>query len=200
MSRGLIALRSRAAGVLALALALAGGTWSLANLHPVRAVERIDGSISFATPPRLVETIANFRAAYTPNAVYYFTLDLPEEAGEPLRKVTVTKLAGGSTIYYNLDLFQAFEGNYRRRGNPLYLAEVSLNRDEETVSMIFDPPVPPGREVTIGLRSIRNPQIPGVYLFEVTAFPAGRAGQSTNGQSLGIGRIHFYRFRGGTTF
>ena len=191
-----MALRSRAAAV-GLVLTLAGGTWGIAHLRPVRAIERLDGSISFANPPRLVETIANFRAAYTPNAIYYFTLDLPEDAGEPLRKITITKLSGGSTISYNLDLCLAFVGNYRRRGEPLHIAEVSLNRDAEAVSLVFDPPVPPGRQVTVGLRSVRNPQIPGVYQFEVAACPAGK---QPNGQSLGLGRIHFYRFRGGTTF
>jgi hypothetical protein len=53
----------------------------------------------------------------------------------------------------------------------------------------FDPPVPPGKIITIGLRPTRNPLYDGVYLFRVTAFPPG---EKATGQFLGFGRLQFY--------
>jgi Protein of unknown function (DUF2808) len=53
----------------------------------------------------------------------------------------------------------------------------------------FNPPVQPGRKVTIALSPQRNPAYSGVYLFGVTAFPTG---EKSHGQFLGFGRLHFY--------
>ena len=54
-------------------------------------------------------------------------------------------------------------------------------------TIAFDPPVSPGTTVTVALRAKRNPS-GGVYLFGVTAFPAG---ERSWGQFLGYGRLHF---------
>ena len=162
--------------------------------RPTPAVQLPDGTIHFAQPPRLVDTVANFRATYTPNTIYYFTLDIPAEAGEPLQRVAITKTEGGGDIYYRLDRCRAFEGTFYRKGNGIAIAEMIVDRETGTVSFVFDPPIPPGKTITLGLRSLRNPNIPGVYLFGITAFPAG---EQPSGQFLGFGRIHFNRHRGG---
>jgi len=183
----------RVAAALGIVLVTASSILALAD-RPTPAVQLADGTVHFAHPPRLVDTVANFRATYTPNAIYYFTLDLPADAGEPLQRVAITKTEGGGDIYYRLDRFRAFEGTFYRKGAELAIAEVTADRDTNTVAVIFDPPIPPGRTITVGLRSLRNPHIPGVYLFGVTAFPAG---EQPYGQFLGFGRIYFNRHRGG---
>lgn len=53
----------------------------------------------------------------------------------------------------------------------------------------FNPPVPPGQTVTIRLRSVRNPQFGGIYLFRVAAYPQAR--KSTQSISW-IGQVSIY--------
>ncbi len=176
-----------------IALLTSTSLWQLTH-QPAPAVQLSDGTVHFAQPPSLVDTVANFRATHTPNTLYYFTLNVPPEAGEPLKQISIVKTQGGSDIYYQLDRCRAFEGTFYRKGANIPFAEVTLDSDTDTVSFVFDPPIAPGKTVTVGLRSVRNPNIPGVYLFGITAFPAGEKSQ---GQFLGFGRIYFNRHRGG---
>ncbi|MGB3642285.1 MAG: DUF2808 domain-containing protein, partial [Rivularia sp. (in: cyanobacteria)] len=79
------------------------------------------------------------------------------------------------------------ESNGKKQKLPLQITE---KRDDKTVSLTFNPPVEPGKTITIALKQIRNPSSEGVYLFGVTAFPVG---EKSHGQFLGYGRLHFYR-------
>jgi hypothetical protein len=78
---------------------------------------------------------------------------------------------------------------WEHRGEALTLGNVTADEENQTVSVTFDPPVPPGTVVTLGLKAERNPRSGGVYLFGVTAFPPG---ESAYGQFLGYGRFNFY--------
>jgi Protein of unknown function (DUF2808) len=75
-------------------------------------------------------------------------------------------------------------------GNGDGVPPAGSDRKTQTVSLIFDPPISPGRTITIGLKPWQNPTVEGVYLFGVTAFPAGEKAHS---QFLGFGRLQFYR-------
>ena len=83
-------------------------------------------------------------------------------------------------------------GTRDRKGTKLKLGEVTREKDTKTVLVTFDPPVPPGKTITIGLRPVKNPMFSGIYLFGVTAFPQG---EKSHGQFLGFGRLHFYDSR-----
>lgn len=154
------------------------------------AIQVQDGTVWFEKSPRLVATTTTFNNAYVWGATYYFTLSLPENAGEPLQRVTITQIEGLDNIRYQLEDSYAFEGRRRDKGKKLTLGEVTRNRDNREVSVTFDPPVPPGKTVTIALRPVRNPFDDGIYLFGVKAFPAG---EKAYGLNLGVGRLQFYR-------
>lgn len=154
-----------------------------------QAVQLRDGTVYFTQPPELVTATNTFKGVNEWGATYYFTLNLPQNAGEPLQRVTINQHEGTSDIRFDLEDSRAFEGTRDRQGTRLTLSEVTRNKETKTVSLIFNPPVPPGKTITIGLRPVKNPMYSGVYLFGVTAFPQG---QKSHGQFLGFGRLHFY--------
>ncbi|MBD2743372.1 DUF2808 domain-containing protein [Coleofasciculus sp. FACHB-1120] len=154
-----------------------------------RAIQLADGTVSFEKPPRLIDATATFDRINVWGATYYFTVSLPENAGEPLGRVTIAQSEGLDKIRFKLDDSEAFEGKPRKKGEKLTLGSVTRDSKTGTVSVTFDPPVPPGKTITIGLEPVRNPFSSGVYLFRINAFPAG---EKAYGLDLGVGRLHFY--------
>jgi hypothetical protein len=159
----------------------------------LQAVQLRDGKTYFTQPPRLVNAVPTFSRAEMPGVTYYFTLSLPENAGEPLQRITIAQNSGGSYPKFGLRDSEAFEGTHRRPGAKISLGEVTEDRENRVVSVVFDPPVNPGKTVTIALAPVRNPDMKGTYLFGVTAFPVG---DNPNGQFLGFGRFQIRRVRG----
>jgi Protein of unknown function (DUF2808) len=160
----------------------------LALPRSASAVRLADGTIYFARSPQLgtVSTTASATNAWV--VTYYFTLMLPANAGEPLGQVTIAQSEGFDAVRFSPREITAFAGTNRRSGEKFNL-ETAVDRKAKTVTVKFDPPVPPGQTVTIALSPERNPFTGGVYLFGVTAFPAG---SKAHGQFLGFGRLHFY--------
>lgn len=154
-----------------------------------RAVELENGTVYFVQPPRLVEATTTQNGTYSWGATYYFTLSVPENAGEPLQSITIHQQDGVDILRFDLDESRAFEGTRKERGQLVNIGEINADRKARTVSLTFDPPVAPGKLVTVGLSPVRNPNTGGVYLFGVTAFPSG---EKAHGQFLGYGRLHFY--------
>lgn len=175
-------------GLLATTIAVALGISGVAT-QTTQAVQLRDGTVAFIQPPDLVDATTTFNSVNVWNATYYFTIDVPQQAGEPLQRVTITQREGGDNIRYDLKDTRAFEGTRHDRGQKLKLGEVTRDREKRTITVNFDPPVVPGKTVTIGLRPVKNPLSSGVYLFGVTAFPAGA---KSRGQFIGFGRLHFY--------
>lgn len=168
-----------------------GGFGSSLPERSAQAVQLRDGTVYFNTPPTLGNVYNTIRRTTASNGVYYFTLTLPENAGEPLQRIAITQRDASSTsrmVQYNTDDTQAFTGTHRHPGEPLTVKQTTYDRDTQTAIVTLDPPVPPGTTVTIGLHPVRNPQVDGIYLFEVTAYPAG---EKTYGQFLGYGRLTF---------
>jgi len=156
---------------------------------PTFGIQTKDGTVYFAQPPRLVKTVTTRSETYVWSATYYFTLNLLPDAGVPLKQVTISKTSGPDNIRYNPKKIIAFEGTHRNKGQQLTVEEVAIDKKTNTISVIFNPPVPPGKTFTIGLRPVRTPRYGGVYLFGVTAFPVG---EKPFGYFLGYGRLHFY--------
>jgi hypothetical protein len=159
---------------------------------PGRAVQLSNGTVYFNHPPLLVRASTTQNAAYIYGATYYFELNLSEKAGEPLGKVVISPEPSLDNVDFELEKTEAFEGNWRHEGAALPIKNVIQDPHTQAIAVTFDPPVPPGRTISIGLRPERNP-FAGVYLFGVTAFPAGEVAY---GQFLGYGRIQIYE-RGG---
>jgi Protein of unknown function (DUF2808) len=153
------------------------------------AVQLADGTVYFTSPPQLGRVSATNSAVDAWVVTYYFTLTVPEKAGEPLGKVTIAQSEGTDRIRFSPQHIKAFAGMRDRHAMPFTLGEVVADRQTQTVTVNFNPPVPPGQTVTIALSPDRNPLYGGVYLFGVTAFPTG---EKSHGQFLGFGRLHFY--------
>ncbi|MEM8807811.1 MAG: DUF2808 domain-containing protein, partial [Cyanobacteria bacterium P01_G01_bin.38] len=117
---------------------------------------------------------------------YLFNINLPAEAAEPLEEIVFTQIEGADYPSYSIRDTHAFEGGDRDAALPLSL--VANDTDERTMTVVFDPQVEPGRQVTVALKAHRNPR-DGTYLYRVVAYPPGTAGR---GQRIGTGRLSFY--------
>ncbi|MBD2309121.1 DUF2808 domain-containing protein [Chroococcidiopsis sp. FACHB-1243] len=149
----------------------------------VQAVKLRDGTIQFVQPPELVKArVTDISPGVS--ASYYFTIHLPPAAGEPLQQITLTQQLGKENLAFNLKCIRA----ETRTGQALTLGKIASDRQQKTISIGFNPPVPPGQTVTIRLRSVKNPSFGGIYLFQVAASPPGKKVRS---QYLGLGRFQF---------
>jgi Protein of unknown function (DUF2808) len=177
---------------LGLAIASAGSLLLHSSFSmPTQAVQLQNGTTYFTVPPQLVSASATEKRVSASGVSYYFTLSVPTDAGEPLRRVEIVQRDGSihsKLVQFDAEESRAFVGTQRDRGADLTLGENSFDRDSQTLSVVFDPPVPPGTVVTLDLRPKRNPLRDGIYLFGVTAYPEGKDGY---GQFLGYGRLQF---------
>lgn len=183
----------------AIALALGSTTVMISGINPLAAVQVADGTIYFDRPPDLVGATTTRSSVYTSRPRYYFTLEVLENAGEPLGQVMIaqeTSYGAFGDVIEDLRSAEAFIGTRRDREQAITIQDVVIDEDQQSVTLTFDPPVAPGNTVTIALEPERNPRRSGVYLFGVTAYPSG---EKTYGQFLGYGRLHFYD-RGGDPF
>lgn len=162
----------------------------------IQAVQLADGTVSFEKAPDLISATTTYNSTYMWGATYYFTLQVPENAGEPLGQVTIRQNEGVDDIEFELKDTRAFEGTARHKGEKLTLKEVTRDSKTRTITVRFDPSVKPGKTFTIALRPVRNPDTGGAYIFGVTAFPAA---EKPYGIYLGVGRLQFYE-RGRDSF
>lgn len=175
-----------------LSATLAATVGILAGRQQAEAVQLADGTVYFVQPPSLLAATTTFNDACAWSATYYFTVNLPENAGEPLQRVVINQHEGVEDVDFRLSESRAFVGVRRKKGEDLPIQEVTTDERTRSIAIAFDPPIAPGKAVTIALEPVRNPCFGGVYLFGVTAFPPG---EKVHGQFLGFGRFHFYERR-----
>ena len=162
---------------------------SLSIAMPSQAVRFPDGTVAFESGISLVDAYTTFSGVRVRQARYYFDLELPADLGEPLSKIVIKQRSGGDEVKFKPEKTKAYLGSHSDKQEPL---EVTTAIDEATseVTVQFEKPIPPGSAVTVGIKPRENPDYAGVYLFGVTAFPAG---DKPTGMYLGPGRLHFYR-------
>ncbi len=156
---------------------------------PGLAVEFPDGRVAFEKGLILLDAHATHNTVRIKQAIYYFDLELPKDIGEPLQQVSISQRRGSDRLKFRLDKTKAYLGTHNDKQQELNL---SATQDEETeaITVVFQQPIPPGNKVTIGLKPKENPDIGGVYLFGITAFPAGK---KPLGLYLGAARLQFYQ-------
>ncbi|MCC5642537.1 DUF2808 domain-containing protein [Nostoc sp. CHAB 5824] len=188
----------RVATLFGITLSLAIGIGEV-TIPVTQAVQLRDGTVYFVQPPKLVEATTTYKDVNVWGATYYFTINVPDNAGESLQKVTIAQKEGAENIRYDLNDTRAFVGMSDawgglrlRKESQLTLGPVTAESKTRTVTVNFEPPVTPGQTVTIALRPVKNPSFSGVYLLGVTAFPVG---EKSHGQFLGFGRFQFYSNR-----
>ncbi|MEL6440981.1 MAG: DUF2808 domain-containing protein [Cyanobacteria bacterium J06621_8] len=161
-------------------------TLILMNSIPVPAIEAPDGTVSFESGIDLLDTYTTFKGIRVRQARYYFDLRLPEGIGEPLKKVVIQQRTGGERIDFRPEQTKAYL-NLSRRKEDLIELTTTFNEETREVTVEFSQPVPIGSSLSIGIKPRQNPDLGGVYLFGVTAFPRG---EKSRGLYLGPGRIH----------
>lgn len=153
-----------------------------------QAVQLQDGRIAFEQPPSLLKATTLDQSSVGQGR-YHFVIEVPSDAGEPLGAVVITPRDHARQIAFNLDASEAELAPAYAQGPMVPLANVGgTAADSNEVLVAFEEPVQPGETVTVTLETVQNPR-GGVYLFDVTGYPAGDNGV---GQLLGIGRIHIY--------
>ncbi|MGB3765806.1 MAG: DUF2808 domain-containing protein, partial [Phormidesmis sp.] len=102
---------------------------------------------------------------------YRFTLDIPEAAEKPVQKITFSQVEGADYPRFSDRRTYAYEGGDRSQ-------KLNISTDDDwnnrTVTVTFDPPIPPGRQVTVALNAT-NPR-DGIYIYEVAATPPNTEG------------------------
>ena len=144
--------------------------------------------VAFVQPPRLLKASTSDRTARNLGATYSLVIDFPAAATAPLQQIELTLKQGVEFPRFKAKGIKAYEGT-KRRGEKLPLGLVVTDPPSRTVTVAFDPPVQPGRKLTLAVRPVRNPSV-GTYLFEVRGFPVGGA---TEGTYLGLARLDFVR-------
>jgi len=159
------------------------------NVKEAQTVEFPDGMRAFESAVLLLDSYSTFNSVRTRQAIYYFDLELPKDAGESLQKIKIKQRTGGDEIQFKPERTKVYLGDHNDKQEQL---GVGTNYDEESgiVEVKLNQPIPPGSKFTVGLKPKRNPDYAGVYLFGVTAFPSGN---TARGLYLGAGRLHFYR-------
>ncbi|YAI81685.1 MAG: DUF2808 domain-containing protein [cyanobacterium endosymbiont of Rhopalodia sterrenbergii] len=160
------------------------------NVFPVLAMELGNGTTMFNKSPRLVHAITTSSGIRVKGAKHYFIIELGDDVGEPLKKLTLQQVQTNQIINYYLDETFAFEGEPINRGKFLTIANIKRNLDNEAITLIFDAPIDPGTTFTVGLKSKQNPELAGVYPFSLIAYPKG---ENPLGLYLGLGRLRFYQ-------
>ena len=145
----------------------------------------------FRKSPRLLKVMTTYGEVSVRVAKYYITIDLPEDAGQSLGNVTISQRQGFQQFVFIPDETFAFIGTRNQRGEAINISRVDYNpRNKNTISITFDPPIPPGNTFTLGLKPESNPDYDGIYLLGITAYPVG---EKPEGLYLGVGRLTFYR-------
>ncbi len=162
-------------------------------LIPVAAsAGQFQGQGYFDHAPRLVRSAVSTSVASTP-ATYQFTISVPQDAGSALQAVRVLQEKNVETLSLNPDRSRAFLGDSFAGGPPVALSAIGGSRpnDANELTVEFNPPIAPGQTVTVSLDVSKNPQLGGIYQFEVTAYPAGN---NRSGLPLGVGRFNIYDY------
>ena len=164
---------------------------------PTVAGQLANGTVFFEGSPRLLEAYSSISDARAWGAKYYFTIELPDNAVEPLQKVVIQQRGGSELIRFRVERTLAFSGTPDLKGESFSLEAINITPKKQEIELVFQEPISPGTTFTVGIIPKKNPRYAGVYLFGVTAFPRG---EKSNPTYLGVGRFHFYRGRGGLYF
>ena len=148
----------------------------------------ISQQTNFVKSPRLVDSHTTFSGIRVRQAVYYFDIEIPDDAVGSLQTVSIAQRQGAEEIKFRLDKTKAFYGRHRRQQEPIALAEVTQDESTKAINVTFATPIKPGSKITIGLKPRRNPDFDGFYLFGVTAIPSG---ENPTGLYLGVARFYF---------
>lgn len=156
---------------------------------PAKAAQQSDGFVHFDRPPSLLDVGA--MRGRDRDGIYYFTLNVPADAGEALAGVVIHPQDQSDPereLDFDLDETEVFLGTSRDPGVELELQTVDQTEAPSRIQIVFAQPVNPGTTVTVGLKPSRRPNHKHTYQFGVTAVPAAENSASV---FLGDRQIRF---------
>lgn len=157
-------------------------------VSPARSLE-LRGSTFFTRPPWKVDLVSYYTTIWQPWAQYYFTVEVPADAGAALGGLTIQQTRGVDRNFnFSVDRSRAFLGRPRREGSPVPV-EVAFDQVARQFTIRFPEPIPPGGTVTVVLKPWNNPAYSDTYMFQVTAYPAG---ENPSPAPLGFGTLRIY--------
>lgn len=168
--------------------------WSLATcltttLAPDAVALELRGATYFNKAPWNVELLSYYTTVWETRTEYYFSISLDPEAGASLGGLTIQQTRGVDNRFpFFVERTSAFLGRPRREGDRVPV-EASFNSDARRFTLRFPEPIPPGQTVTVVLKPWNNPAFADVYMFQVTAFPAG---PNPSPAPLGFGTLRIY--------
>jgi hypothetical protein len=137
-----------------------------------RALE-LRGQTWFTKPPWKVDFRNYYWYVMQSGGEYYFTVNLPEEAGAALGGLEIQQTRGVDTQFpFMAERTRAFVGLPRREG-PTIPVQAVFHAASRRVSVHFPEPPQPGQTITVALRPWYNPSQADTYMFAVQALPAG---------------------------
>lgn len=161
---------------------------SLPFPEPAAATE-LRGQTYFRTPPWKVVFRTYYSTVFERGAEYYFTIALSSEAGAGLGALEIQQTSGVDWQFgFDVSRTRAFLGEPRREGAAVPV-QASFDAESRRFRILFPQPPTPGQTVTVALRPIQNPAAADIYLFAVTAFPAG---PEPVGHPVGFARMAIY--------
>ena len=164
-----------------LALVLAGGV--IVHERPANA------KTIFDVPPTQI-SIHNPSSTEGQRNRTTISIGVPEEAGASLGRVVLTQIVNVDRWGWNSLKPEVYMGRYSLRGRGVKnLAVAELSKDQATLSIIFDPPIDPGRQVNIVMRGF-NPDA-GIYQWTTQLVPNGPEPVVYYGPTL---RLSIYRY------
>ncbi|NJK63943.1 MAG: DUF2808 domain-containing protein [Synechococcaceae cyanobacterium SM2_3_1] len=170
---------------------LVGLLFPLVAPAAVNALVGSDGTIYFEAVPRLLNASATRQLSGVQGSTLRFTIEVPQGAGVPLGQIHLTQDQNFEALRISPDRITAVEGA-QFSDSALRVpmrAEVPDFGERQPIEITFDPPLPAGTTVTLGLRPSRTPQTSGVYQFGIVALPAG---DQPFEYFLNYGRINFF--------
>jgi len=155
---------------------------------PAHSLE-LRGRTFFAKPPWRVDLVSYYNTIGEPWAQYYFTVELPPDAGASLGALTIQQTRGVDRNFnFSVERTRAFLGRPRREG-PAVPVEAVFDSSARQFTIRFPEPIAPGATVTVMLKPWNNPGQSDTYMFQVMAFPVG---ETPSPAPLGFGTLRIY--------
>jgi hypothetical protein len=142
---------------------------------------QVRGETFFEHVPVLTRAMTNNVSATYNYARYSFEVAVPQDSGEPLGGLTI--IIPAAIEHPSADKIRVTDST----GQPVAFQENLLG---QTVQLTFGQPVSPGQKITVQFYPMPNPHGGGIYLFDISALPAGN---NPHPQFLSYGRLTFYQ-------
>jgi hypothetical protein len=149
---------------------------------PSSAAQLANGQSVFDHAPRLIGASTTQPNSAVSGGMIEFTLTIPQDAGAPLKAVTISPPTNGAKIVFADDRSQVMAN-----GVTVPISSIGGNDENGVVTIPFEHPIQPGATVTISLLVQQNAGMEGNYSFGVTAFSENDV--LTNGLFLGYAHV-----------